>query len=429
MQTVAYEYRDPRLTSGKDPVIWGQQVDQVYQDFAPLRSQLQALFQICQTGNIDRLLLQHLADLGDSVAEICDRLNQLEALGVTVLVSNPESPDQISPLPSWPQLEALQAEQRRRRICQGHARNRLQRLPPPGRAPYGYRRGNDHYGLDRRTAPIVKDFFEHFLLYGSLRGAVRYLEASHGKKISVSTGRRWLTSPVYRGDLAYHDDQVVLNTHPAIVSREEAAQVDRLLHRNHRLSPRAASAPRSLAGLVACRECQSSMTISRVTTPRQQQEYLYLRPKTCPRSPRCAAIAYQQVLDCTVQHICSDLPQAIAELHQPEMGQLKQRLDTQIADKQRVLDQLPDLVARQILDQETADLRAYKLQTAIAAHQNQLAQLPPVNLKETAQAVSIPQFWQDLSEVERRFYFREFIRRVEIVRRDQIWSLKLIFNF
>ncbi|MGB3239215.1 MAG: recombinase family protein, partial [Geitlerinemataceae cyanobacterium] len=62
-----------------------------------------------------------------------------------------------------------------------------------------------------------------------------------------------------------------------------------------------------------------------------------------------------------------------------------------------------------------------------------LAQLPPVNLRETAQAVSIPEFWLDLSETERRFYFREFIRAIEIHRDSpdlpQDWHLQIQFIF
>ena len=145
-------------------------------------------------------------------------------------------------------LQEIQENQRSRRIRQGHARNRLRAHPPPGKAPYGYRRGKERYIIDRTTAPVVKEFFERFLLFGSLRGAVRYLEKKYAKKISVSTGRRWLTNPVYRGDLEYQNGEVIRNTHIPIISREEAAQTDRLLRRNRRLPRRTASAPHSLAG-------------------------------------------------------------------------------------------------------------------------------------------------------------------------------------
>ncbi len=46
--------------------------------------------------------------------------------------------------------------------------------------------------------------------------------------------------------------QILSDTHTPIISREEAAQIDRLLRRNRRLPPRTASANRSLAGLVSC---------------------------------------------------------------------------------------------------------------------------------------------------------------------------------
>jgi len=34
-----------------------------------------------------------------------------------------------------------------------------------------------------------------------------------------------------------------------------------------------------------------------------------------------------------------------------------------------------------------------------------------------------------LSETERRFYFREFIKQIKIVRHEQEWNLQVIFIF
>ena len=97
--------------------------------------------------------------------------------------------------------------------------------------------------------------------------------------------------------------------------------------------------------------------------------------------------------------------------------------------QQEILQQLPALVKTGILDDETAKLRAYKLRTEISQLQAKLATLPPVNLRSVAQAVSIPQFWFDLSEAERRFYFREFIKQIEILRQGKHWELRIIFIF
>ncbi|MBD2461885.1 recombinase family protein [Oscillatoria sp. FACHB-1407] len=439
MKVFAYSYSNPLFESVPDVAIWGQAVDEMYQDLggysngetASHRHQLEKLLQDCQNEPVAYVLVRRLAELGDSVEAVSDRLQIFETLGITVIAL--EDADQKG---QWMRrsealqlVQALQQNQQSQRIREGHARNRVKALPPPGKAPYGYRRGKERYTLDRTTAPVVKDFFEHFLLYGSLRGSVRYLQKKYNKKISASTGKRWLTSPVYRGDLAYQTGEIMPDTHPAILSRQEAAQVDRLLRRNSRMAPKTASAPRSLAGLVTCADCQSPMTISKVTATRKTQEYLYLRSVSCPNKPKCRAIPYEQVLDQTIQRICEDLPRAVAELQVPSMDGMKQGLAAQIAAKQAVLQQLPELTTTGILDAETAELRAYKVRSEIAQLQSTLAQLPPVDLKATAQTVSIPEFWLDLSETERRFYFREFIRQIELVRDGKKWALELVFIF
>lgn len=437
MKILAYLYSDPLLDSPPDPAVWGWEVDRVYQDVGVSlgaggrasrrdeRPQLQQLLWDCQSEPGAYLLVRRLDELGESVETVGDRLQQLSQLGVQVVAldDNPEA----HTLQQW---QALQGLQRSRQIRRGHARNRVKALPPPGKAPFGYRRGKDRYVIDRVAAPLVKEFFDHFLLYGSLRGAVRHLEKKYGKKISASTGQRWLTHPVYRGNLAYANGDIVPETHAPILAREEAAQVDRLLRRNRRLAPRTASAPRSLAGLVRCQTCESAMTVTRVTTHRRPGEYLYLRPQACPRRPKCCALPYSEVLDQTIQTICQTLPPATAQANLPGLDAAKANLEGAIARQQAILQQLPDLLAQGILDSPTAELRAYTLRTEIADLQAQLAQLPPVNLRAIAQAVSIPQFWLDLSEAERRFFFREFLRHIDIVRPDSApWRIELQFIF
>ncbi|EAW34097.1 recombinase family protein [Lyngbya sp. PCC 8106] len=431
MKIIAYSYSDPLLETPPNRMIWGWEIDQVYQDLGE-RQQLDQLFADCEAEPTEYLLIRRFEELGDNLKQVSDRLLQLEALNVKIIAIESNLNRSISDATQVDLIKLIaeiQTSQRSRRIRQGHARNRIKATPPPGKAPYGYRRGKERYTLDRTTAPVVKEFFERFLIYGSLRGAVRYLEKRYSKKISVTTGRRWLTNPVYRGDLEYKNGETILNTHVAILSREEAAQIDRLLRRNQRMSPKTASAPRSLAGLVFCGECSCLMTVSRVTTYRKNREYLYLRPTACPRQPKCKALSYNNILDATIQHICENLPRAVSELKMPNLDKIKIDIQHAIATKQEILSQLPQLTATGILDEETTELRIYKLKTEIAQLQGKFAQFPPVSLKETAQAVSIQQFWLDLSETERRFYFREFIRKIEIIRPEKNWKLNVEFIF
>jgi DNA invertase Pin-like site-specific DNA recombinase len=438
MKTIAYIYSDPLLESLTTEITWSRSIDLLYQDLGS-REQLKQLLVDCQSEPPQYLLLRRLTELGDSVTEISNYLDRLEGFGIEIIATEGDYTSSgfknLEPSQLRQQLDQLWQEiqeiKQRDRLKQGHARNRLQILPPPGKAPYGYRRGQDKYIIDKSTAPVVKDFFERFLLFGSLRGAVKYLEKRYGKKIAPSTGRNWLTNPVYRGDLQYQNRDLIPNTHTAILSREEAAQIDRLLRRNSRLPPRTASAPRSLAGSIVCQQCQLPLTISRVTQKNQNQEYLYLRCHGCPRQPKCKAIPYSEVLERTINKICVELPIAVAALDLPSVVNTQQSLKESIKDKQAILSEIPQLVDRGIFDRETAALREYKLRTEIAQIESQLAQLPPANLQTIAEVVSLPQFWWDLSEAERRFYFREFIKQIDIIRldRSQAWDLNLIFIF
>jgi DNA invertase Pin-like site-specific DNA recombinase len=425
MRIVAYTYTDPLIESSPAMEIWGWEIDRVYRDLGA-RHELDRLFQDSVDRPVDYLLVRRLDELGESVGAVQAVLVRLQALQIQLITTETEIEPQLNLLQL---IDKIQSDLVSRRMRQGHAHNRLQSLPPPGRSPYGYRRSKDKYTIDKSAAPVVKDFFDRFTIYGSLRGAVRYLEKKYNKKIAASTGLRWLSHPVYRGDTAYHNDEVISDTHAAILSRDEAAQIDRLLRRNRRLPPRTASAPRSLAGLVSCEHCGQMMTVTTVSAPRRVEKYLYLRPTNCDRQPKCKSIRYDRVLTTTIDRICTDLPLAVSQANLPNLDGFKAKIAQEIVDKQQTIDRLPALIGEGILDLETVDLRTYKLKTEISHLQDRLAAFPPVNLQSLAQAVSIPQFWLDLSESERRFYFREFIRSISIDPQAADLALQLRFIF
>ena len=443
MSVVAYAHLNPLLDDPLPEDFWGTDITQIYCDQGDSdseRPQLQQLLQDCRQGHITQVQVRQFWELGATVEAISAVLAELSTW-VTLQAIGADGGECVS-LPAtdadWMVLTSqIEAEHRRRRLQVGHARNRVKVLPPPGRAPYGYRRGKERYALDRATAPVVKDFFERFLLFGSVGGAVRYLGRTYGKRIAVSTGQRWLTHPVYRGDLLFQDGAVIRNTHTPILSRDEAAQIDRLLRRNRRLPPRTASASRSLAGLVQCQECQSNLKVASVSRPRQKQKYLYLRPIACGRKANsegtvqkpCKAIAYDAVLDQTIAAVCRELPKAIANLNPAMPAQVRDQLQAQVTQKQTALAQIPTLLAEGILDQATADLRTYNLRSELATLEQQQSQLPPPNLPQLAQNLAQPEFWQDLSEAARRVYLREFIRQVQLVRDGPHWTVEIQFVF
>lgn len=434
-------------------------IQRAYQDIHWIRPALSDLLKACQSDPPHYILLDSIETLGEETTTVQNRIQsfwdaQVGIISVYQTLSKaevqPNPPLLIIPpeweLSEWPTLGILPRsvrinpqdwlqlgahlgrEKHRRKVERGHGKNRLLGTPPPGQAPYGYRRGKTSYLVDLRAAPVVKGFYEHFLLYGSLRRSVRYVAQTYGKTISVSTGKRWLTHPVYRGHLCYRQSEIISNTHPPLLTELEAAQVDRLVCRNQRFAGRSASAPRSLAGLVHCQACGSGMTISQVTKPRLQTQYLYLRPKACPNQPKCQGLPYDQVLERTIATVCDRLTTAIEQLPLPDQSH-KQALLEQINQKELILTQVQGLLKDGILDRESTQIRTFNLEVELSQLRSQLSNFPPVNLIETSQAIAIPEFWLDLSETERRFYLREFIQSIEIARTDQDWELSLKFVF
>lgn len=438
MLIYAYTCLSPYSAIAITPEDFPALVDRLYVDRCQLHDphpERSRLLQDCQHQPPDQLRLQQLGDLGAAPAAVFATLAALEAQGVQVIASEPDyrTPESRSRPLSPPTLLQYADTIRRQHLTQqlqaGHARNRLDLRPPPGRAPYGYRRSRYRYALDKATAPAVKAFFEQFILYGSIRGAVRFLNKQYGKKIAPSTAQRWLQHPVYRGDSEYQDGNIIRDTHTPIISREEAAQVDRLLRRNRQLPPKTVSAERSLAGLVQCAECQSKLRVSRVTRPRQPQAYLYLRPQQCGRAQPCRAIAYQTVLDQTIAAICSQFPQAVENFAAPPIGPIKAALSQQIETRAALVTQVEQLQQQGVLDEASANLRQYTLRSEMAELEQQRSQLPPENLAKIAQTLGSLDFWQDLSESERRVYLREFIQTIWIERHETVWAVRIQFMF
>ncbi len=434
----AYFYSEPLLKSDLEVSINHFKIERLYHDIGG-RNELEKLLKDCEQITPNYLLIRRIEELGNTSESVKSNYQNLTKLGIKIIVLDHhkfKNIDELGCLENTIEidindpklLENISKNKRDVSLEKGQALRRIKALPPPGKAPYGYRRGKESYLIDRSTSPIIKDFFEQFLLFGSLRGAVNYLAKRYGKKISVSTGSRWLKNPVYRGDLRYKNNEIISNTHLPISSREEAAQIDRLLGRNRKLSSKTASAKYSLVGLVSCQKCHNSMIINQVTQRNKKKEYLYIRPQKCPLKPQCKAIAYQQVLTKTIEYICDHFPNKVKKFDPKQIEAYKTNIQEQITEKQDIINQLSSLVQSNILDEQTAQIRRYNLNIEISKLSSKLEQLPPENLKNIAEAVSLPRFWQDLSEAERRFYFREFIRQIYIEQTSKSeWNLEITF--
>ncbi|MGY6529970.1 MAG: recombinase family protein [Cyanobacterium sp.] len=436
---ITYSYTDSIIDDVPESFLWGLEIDKNYQDIDS-RKVLNQLFNDCQNNSPNYLLIRSLHEFGDSFAQILRAIALIESLNIEIIaIDQPynsskfktiDSPNQAEQLHHiWQQIEKIIYQ---RKLRKGHGKNRLKNLPPPGRSPYGYQKGKEGYIINRSSAPIVKDFFEYYLRYASLRDSVRYLEEKYNKKISHSTALQWLKNPVYRGDLAYKNNCIISNTHTPIISREEASQIDRLLKSHSRISSRSASSPHCLSGLVKCKICNSSCKITSVSQRRKKAKYLYITPVNCSQIKSCPSWNYQQVLEKSINIICSDLPVIVNKINAPKINSIIEQIKSVIKEKKNIISSLNSLVAENILDEQTAKIRGLKIENEISELNSQINSLPPNDLKEMIDNLSLKQFWYDLSEQEKRFYLREFIKQIYIIPNpinSKEYQIKLDFIF
>ncbi|MBE9222858.1 recombinase family protein [Cyanobacterium stanieri LEGE 03274] len=436
---ITYTYTNSIIDHLVESFFWGLEVDKNYQDIDS-RDALNQLFSDCLNNSPNYLLIRSLHELGDSFADILRAIAFIESLNIEIIaidqpynssqfkkISNPNQADKLHNI--WQEIEKIIYQ---RKLQKGHGKNRLKNLPPPGRSPYGYQKGKEGYIINRSTAPIIKDFFEYYLKYASLRDSVRYLKEKYNKKISHSTALQWLKNPVYRGDLAYKNNCIISNTHTPIISREEASQIDRLLKSHRRIPSRSASSPHCLSGLVRCKICNSPTKITTVTQRRKQIKYVYITPINCPQEKSCSSWNYQKILVETINIICQDLPIIVNHINSPDVNIINQQIAQLIKEKKQIKNNLKSLVLNNILDKETAQIRTIKIENEISQLNNKLNSLPPNNLTDMIENLSLQQFWYDLSEQEKRFYLREFIKKIYIIPNLQYskqYQLELDFIF
>jgi len=60
-----------------------------------------------------------------------------------------------------------------------------------------------------------------------------------------------------------------------------------------------------------------------------------LRPLQCPRTKKCSAIAYEKILNSTIERICQDLPPTIAQISLPDLEGIKRGMSEEIGQKKR----------------------------------------------------------------------------------------------
>lgn len=271
------------------------------------RPKFKKLLADCKLGKISEVVVTRLDRLTRSLVTLRDTIDQLKESGV-ILRALDDSIDTSTAagkfhLNMLGSLAEMEVDRLSERVLHGwqHLRDRQVAMNPP----FGYCKVDDKHTLDHQKflcllsdrselskAELAQDIIKAFFQERSLRGCLRIINPKYGifttanknetgEKIggvisrglfrfSVGGLRNWLTNPVLQGHLCYLKNrkgkrldpshwQIVRNTHEALITHEQALEIDTIIQHNRQVRGYGTQAQRfPLSGLVFCGECRSS---------------------------------------------------------------------------------------------------------------------------------------------------------------------------
>ncbi len=149
-----------------------------------------------------------------------------------------------------------EADRTSERIKRVNERKKEKREALCGRAPLGYKIENKKYVIDEEKAPIMRDVFSFYLQCHSLYTTQRYMSSHHGITRDITTLRRILTNPIYKGEM-YNDSEYC----QPLISVDMFNQVQETIkNRATRNSGTIRGNVYLFKGLLKCADCKSVMT-------------------------------------------------------------------------------------------------------------------------------------------------------------------------
>lgn len=310
----------------------------------------------------------------------------------------------------------------------GWARRR--RLQKAGNPPFGMTVVDDSYTPDHSPYPkggtvygVAKEVIQTFINDGTQRGALQKLIATYGARVGSRKGddfprdrtklKKWLQSPILRGHTAYFGNRgrerlIIPNTHEALITPQEAEQIDRLLSAKARkLVPKGELT--AIGGLVFC-ECGSKCI-------KRRKHYYCEDVYDSPIKLGCDRKGGARITDLEEAAILAITTQAATVAHFVEVPIVEETPEIQeLQRKLFILGDDPDFDdSRNALKKKIENLKHHLIQRS-----NSLGH----RRAELVAAGADPGFWQSLSDPEKRFVFLQLVDKV-IKSRDKVLRVEL----
>ena len=256
------------------------------------REQFQELLSECRSGNIDMVITKSISRFARNTVTLLETVRELKRLGVDVFFEeqniytlSAEGEVMLTLLASFAQAESLS--------CSDNCKWRIRKGFEEGRAStctmLGYRLVNGEITLVEEEAEIAKQIFDLYLAGYGLQKIANTLNEEglysiFGNEWHLTTVRKVLTNEKYCGDLllqkVYRENHLtkkmrpntgelpqyfVEDDHPAVVSRETFAAVQKELERRAEEKAPSVGSTSTFTGKIRCSCCDKNYR--RKTTP------------------------------------------------------------------------------------------------------------------------------------------------------------------
>jgi len=425
------------------------------------RPKFKQLITDCKLGKISEVIVTRLDRLTRSLVTLRKTVDQFKDSGV-VLRALDDSIDTSTAagkfhLNMLGSLAEMEVDRLSERVLHGwqHLRDRKVAMNPP----FGYIKVDDKHTLDHQKflcllsdrselskAELARDIINAFFQERSLRGCLRIINPKYGIfttanknqqgehiggvvtrglfRFSVGGLKNWLTNPVLQGHLCYLKNrngkrldrsqwQIIRDTHEALITSEQALEIDAIIEHNKQVRGYGTQAQRfPLSGLIFCAECRSACysCAGRIGSSTTEFHYYFqcknATTRSCPnrkmvRQEKCEAAA---------------------------IAALVQRAD-QIANIAQLPTQQIEPVELRELRAQLAALEVLGYNVAIAQAKEQLkAQISNleygltmgVNIDSELRSVLVetfsnPSFFETLPEQDKKTIYRALIDRIVVL--------------
>ncbi|WP_322736406.1 fdxN element excision recombinase XisF [Nostoc sp. DedQUE12b] len=392
------------------------------------RSNFQQLMQWVRGGLVKRVIITSLDRLSRSLPTLHKVLTEFQesecvlvALDDNIDLSTAAGKFHVNMLGALAEMESDRLSERIRRGKE-HFRNEKR----ASHAPFGYIVKDYRLYPNREPflclladkkeyskADMARDLIEHYITEKSLNEGCRYFQNRYGYSEFWQTAlKQWLTSPVLQGDLVYYpkskNPEIHLNTHEALISREEAQTIKDILDFNRRVKGfghRRGVYP--LTGLVKC-ECGGRCVVA--SGSKGVIKYFVCARKRIGRCERNHSVKI------------ADLENAVIEALTTRADEIAQFADVGVVEESAELQD----VRRQLAGLETLTHNSRNVNPAISEAirklRNQIEQLQQqtqnkgqfnINNRELLKLVaSHHDFWAEQDTVQKQKFFRALIDHV-----------------